>query len=167
MPLYYVYSKGHLVDHPLDLSGFESMWDDFVSFYIGCSFTFEMTMIENGIDLANTRMKKNVSMFSSNIALESVGPFNGRLTVSMRMIAKSQLEKAFMISSQYPLHHGAPIHIGDPSCIGINDIMKPDLGDPPVEVRDEDIPVFWGCGVTETDAIANASKSTEIFKFSF
>ena len=133
------------------------MWDDFVSFYLGCSFTFEIAMVENGIDLAHVRMKKVVSMFSSNIALESVGPFNGRLTVSMRMIAKSQLEKAFMISSQYPLHHGAPIHIGDPSRIGINDVMKPDEGDPPVEVCDEDIPVFWGCGVTQEKAITNAS----------
>ena len=154
------------MEDTLDLGGFESMWDDFVSFYLGCSYTFETAMMENGIDLANTRMKKNVSMFSSNIALESVGPFSGKMTLSMRMIAQSQLEKAFMISSQYPLHHGAPIHIGDPSRVGINDVMKPDKGDPPVEIRDEDIPVFWACGVTEKEAITSASESTGILKFS-
>lgn len=135
------------------------MWDDFVSFYIGCSYSFEAALIESGIDLANTRNKKNVSMYFSNIMMDPVGPFEGRVVLSMRMIEKSQLEKAFTISSQYPDHHGAPVHIGDPSRLGIDDIMKPEKGDPPVEVRETQVPVFWACGVTEREAIFSASKS--------
>lgn len=148
------------MEDSLDLGAFDSMWNNYVSFYIGCSFTFDTALLENGIELEHTVKGKNISLYSSNISLYSVGSFEGKMTVSLRMFNKSQLEKAFMISSQYPDHHGAPVHIGDPSHIGINDIMKPDMGDLPVK-RDGDVPVFWACGVTAREAIVSASKSVK------
>src|SRR5436305_1439370 len=39
--------------------------------------------------------------------------------------------------------------------IGINDISKPDYGDP-VPVEADEIPVFWACGVTPQSVIAAA-----------
>ena len=148
------------MEDSLDLGAFDSMWNNYVSFYIGCSFTFDTALLENGIELEHTVKGKNISLYSSNISLYSVGSFEGKMTVSLRMFNKSQLEKAFMISSQYPDHHGAPVHIGDPSRIGINDIMKPDMGDLPVK-RDGDVPVFCACGVTAREAIVSASKSVK------
>ena len=53
----------------------------------------------------------------------------------------------------FPSVHGAPVHIGKPELIGIKDIMKPDYGDA-VEVRDDEMPVFWACGVTPQSVIA-------------
>lgn len=38
-------------------------------------------------------------------------------------------------------------HLGDPALIGIADLSRPDYGDA-VPVHDDDIPVFWACGVT-------------------
>ena len=55
-----------------------------------------------------------------------------------------------------PEVHGAPVHIGDPSQIGISDLSRPDYGDA-VEVMPDELPVFWACGVTPQAAIA-ASK---------
>jgi uncharacterized protein YcsI (UPF0317 family) len=157
LPRYFIYSKGRIVEDTLDLSGFDSMWDNYSSFYIGCSFTFDTALLENGIELEHTVKGKNISLYSSNIALYPVGSFEGKMTVSLRLFTTNQLEKALMISSQYPDHHGAPVHIGDPSHIGIDDIMKPDMGDPPV-TKDGDVPVFWACGVTAREAIFSASK---------
>ena len=54
-----------------------------------------------------------------------------------------------------PNVHGAPVHMGDPSVIGIGDVMKPDYGDP-VDIYDGEIPVFWPCGVTPQAAVENA-----------
>jgi uncharacterized protein YcsI (UPF0317 family) len=45
--------------------------------------------------------------------------------------------------------------VGDPSLIGIKDLQRPDYGDA-VEVRDDEIPVFWACGVTPQAAIVRA-----------
>lgn len=39
--------------------------------------------------------------------------------------------------------------------IGIADLAKPDYGDP-VTVADDEIPVFWACGVTPQSVIAAA-----------
>jgi uncharacterized protein YcsI (UPF0317 family) len=60
------------------------------------------------------------------------------------------------ITSRFPAVHGAPVHIGLPHLIGIEDISRPDYGDA-VEVRDDELPVFWACGVTPQSVIA-ASK---------
>jgi uncharacterized protein YcsI (UPF0317 family) len=49
--------------------------------------------------------------------------------------------------------HGAPVHIGKPELIGIKDIMKPDYGDP-APMKDDEIPVFWACGVTPQSVVA-------------
>jgi uncharacterized protein YcsI (UPF0317 family) len=47
---------------------------------------------------------------------------------------------------------GAPVHIGEPQALGIQDINKPDFGDP-VTLRPGEIPVFWACGVTPQAAV--------------
>ena len=51
--------------------------------------------------------------------------------------------------------HGAPLHIGEPSVLGIEDLEQPDFGEP-VTIKDGQIPVFWACGVTPQIALANA-----------
>ena len=48
------------------------------------------------------------------------------------------------------------VHVGLPAQIGIADVTKPDYGDA-VTVRDDELPVFWACGVTPQAALV-ASK---------
>jgi uncharacterized protein YcsI (UPF0317 family) len=63
--------------------------------------------------------------------------------------------KAVEITSRFRAAHGAPVHLGDPAAIGIDDISKPDWGDA-VDIRDGEIPVFWACGVTPQLVLQNA-----------
>ena len=84
------------------------------------------------------------------------GAFHGPMVVSMRPIPSAQLAKAVTASARFPNAHGAPIHVGDPAAIGIEDITRPDWGDAQ-EFRPGDVPVFWACGVTP-QAVALASK---------
>ena len=46
-------------------------------------------------------------------------------------------------------------NIGDPSVIGIEDISKPDFGDP-VDIHEGEVPVFWACGVTPQAVVMNS-----------
>ena len=66
----------------------------------------------------------------------------------MRPLNANDAIKSIEISSQYPAVHGSPVHLGDPTQIGIKNIMKPEYGDPPRELKKNEIPVFWACGVT-------------------
>ena len=54
---------------------------------------------------------------------------------------------AVRLTADYPLAHGAPLHVGDPAAIGIADLGRPDFGDP-IEPLADEVPVFWACGVT-------------------
>ena len=45
--------------------------------------------------------------------------------------------------------------VGRPDLIGIKDINKPDHGDA-VPIKDDEIPVFWACGVTPQSVVATA-----------
>jgi uncharacterized protein YcsI (UPF0317 family) len=69
------------------------------------------------------------------------------MVVSMRPIRAEQVEKTTEICARYPGSHGSPLHIGDPSKIGVPDILRPDFGDA-VPIAPGEVPVFWACGVT-------------------
>ncbi|MCH4185026.1 MAG: putative hydro-lyase [Eggerthellaceae bacterium] len=152
-PRYRIYRNGVLDDEVTDV---QSLWrDDLVSFVIGCSFSFESELIEAGIEMRHNTMGRNVSMYLTNIPCQSAGSMSGNMVVSMRPIPYEQVVKAVQISGAIPKVHGAPVHIGDPSVIGIKDISKPDFGDP-VDIHPGEVPVFWACGVTPQAVIMHS-----------
>ena len=151
LPRYRVWRHGELVAEPEDIS---DVWrDDLVSFVIGCSFSFEEALMAEGIVLRHIARGCNVPMYRTSIATAEAGPFHGPMVVSMRPMTPANAIRAVQITTRFPAVHGAPVHIGKPELIGIKDIMKPDYGDV-VEVRDDELPVFWACGVTPQSVIA-------------
>ena len=64
--------------------------------------------------------------------------------------------RAVQITSRFASVHGAPVHVGDPEQIGIEDLDRPHYGDA-VTVHPGEVPVFWACGVTP-QAVAVASR---------
>jgi len=130
------------------------LWrDDLVAFLIGCSFSFEEAMLDNGLPVRHIEQGRNVPMYRTAIPTEPAGPFQGPLVVSMRPLKAADAIRAIQVTSRFPSVHGAPVHLGDPGLIGIADIDRPDYGDA-VEIRPGEIPVFWACGVTPQSVVA-------------
>jgi uncharacterized protein YcsI (UPF0317 family) len=153
LPRYRVWQHGEVADEPTQI---ESLWqDDFVTFVIGCSFSFEEALIADDITLRHIEQGRNVAMYRTNIPTEPAGPFHGPMVVSMRPLRAAAAIRAVQITSRLPAVHGAPVHLGDPSLIGIKDLSRPDYGDA-VEVMADELPVFWACGVTPQAALAQA-----------
>ncbi|HVH74381.1 MAG TPA: putative hydro-lyase [Stellaceae bacterium] len=153
LPRYRVWRRGELIDEPTDLRDF---WrDDLVSFALGCSFSFETALVEDGIELRHITLGTNVPMYRTNLPCAAAGPFHGPLVVSMRPLKPADAIRAVQITSRFPSVHGAPVHLGLPAAIGIEDIAKPDYGDA-VPVYADELPVFWACGVTPQAVIAEA-----------
>jgi uncharacterized protein YcsI (UPF0317 family) len=153
LPRYRVWREGEVTDEPTDI---RALWqDDFVTFVIGCSFSFEEALMADGIPLRHIEQRRNVAMYRTNVATEPAGPFKGPMVVSMRPMRAADAIRAVQITSRLPNVHGAPVHIGDPAQIGIADLAKPDYGDA-VEVHDGELPVFWACGVTPQAALMQA-----------
>ena len=146
-----VWKNGELVAEPENV---KDVWrDDLVSFVIGCSFSFEEALMADGIEMRHIALNKTVPMFRTSVQTKPAGPFHGPMVMSMRPMTPAHAIRAVQITTRFPAVHGAPVHIGKPELIGISDIMKPDYGDA-VPVRDDEIPVFWACGVTPQSVIA-------------
>ena len=156
IPKYRIYEKGVLTG---EYTNVESFWrKDLVSFLIGCSFSFESELLDAGIEVRHISMGCNVPMYITNIECEPAGIFSGKMVVSMRPIPYEQIVKAVTVTGQMPKVHGTPIHIGDPSVIGIMDVNKPDFGDA-VSIMPGEVPVFWCCGVTPQSVVMNVKPS--------
>ena len=154
IPRYRIYRKGELVDEVTDIAKY---WqDDLVAFLLGCSFSFEGPMLEDGLEIRHITDHHNVPMYKTNIDCVPAGVFHGPLVVSMRPMKPADAIRAVQITTRMPFVHGAPVHLGDPEAIGIKDIDKPDFGEPSV-IKPGEIPVFWACGVTP-QAVAMATK---------
>ena len=145
VPRYRVYENGDLVDEPTDI---RSYWrDDLVSFLIGCSFTFERALLDAGLYLAHLDQGRNVPMYVTGRECVPSGVFTGPMVVSMRPYRADEVPLAVAISGRYPTMHGAPVHVGDPDSLGVKDLNEPEFGEP-VEIAEDQVPVFWACGVT-------------------
>jgi len=150
LPRYRVWRDGALVDEPSDILKY---WrDDLVTFAIGCSFSFEQALLEDGIELRHMTQDCTVPMYRTSVETVPAGPFHGPLVVSMRPMKPADAIRAVQITTRFPSVHGAPVHLGKPESIGIADIAKPDWGDA-VPIHDDEIPVFWACGVTPQSVI--------------
>ncbi|PIC62942.1 DUF1445 domain-containing protein [Sporosarcina sp. P13] len=154
LPSYRIYKDGVLTEEVKDITDY---WeDDMVGFLLGCSFTFEAPLLDNGIPIRHIEENRNVPMYKTDIACNQAGIFQGPTVVSMRPMTAQDAIRAIQITTRFPAVHGAPIHLGDPSLIGIDDISKPDFGES-VTINEGEIPVFWACGVTP-QAVAMESK---------
>ena len=82
LPKYRVFEYGKMVDEVAEIS---PQWsDDFVTFVLGCSFSFEEALIADGLEVRNIIEGVNVPMYRTNIPCQSAGRFSGDMVVSMR-----------------------------------------------------------------------------------
>lgn len=170
-PRYMVYRDSKLTSFEcLDV---EKEWtDDHVAFLIGCSFSFETALSVAGLVPRHIVTKRNIPMYRTKVPLCPAGVFtNGTYVVSMRQYNALEVETIRDITRRYTSTHGEPIAWGWDAvqALGIEDIDTPEWGEPPktwdgrplgrIEGSQEEIPVFWGCGVTPQEAVMKAGLS--------
>jgi len=154
LPKYRIYENGKLVEETGDLL---SKWqDDWVAFLLGCSFTFDWLLQGAGIPVRHLDQGSNVPMYETNRKLKRSGRLHGNLVVSMRPISRKDIDRVIELTGPLDLAHGEPIHIGSPEDLGISNLELPEYGDA-VEIRDDEVSVFWACGVT-AQQVARASR---------
>lgn len=167
-PKYMVYKDSQLVKFQCD-DIMEEWTEDHVCFVIGCSFSFESELANAGLLPRHVFQDKIVPMYRTNIPLCKAGVFNsGTYVVSMRPYSEAQIEQVRNITRPFVATHGEPIAWGWEALdlLGIKNIDKPEWGDPPTTLdghpfseqfgRKDDMPVFWGCGVTPQEAVMKA-----------
>src|SRR5260221_9840149 len=153
VPRYRVFRDGVEVAAPTDIS---AEWrDDLVAFVLGCSFSFEWALMEAGLRLRHVEAGSTVPMYRTNPGCVAPHRFPRPMVLSMRAFPAAAGVLRIHITSPLPTVHGAPVHIGLPQAIGIGDLGRPDFGDA-VELRADELPLFWACGVTPQVVIEQA-----------
>lgn len=180
IPRYNIYDRGSLVES--GCTDVKNVWtDDSVAFLIGCSFSFEAALTEAGLIPRHIEKGRNVPMYRTNIPLNPSGVFQGSTyIVSMRPYKRRDIEQVRDITRPFIRTHGEPIGWGWDAVdrLGIRNIDVPEFGDATLttdgrffgearnaklsklagEDEDEEVPVFWGCGVTPQEAVMKAGK---------
>ena len=153
IPCYHIFRNGEFVEEVTDI---RSYWhDDLVTFALGCSFSFEEALQEAGVRLKFLERNNVAAVYVTNVDTVPAGPFKGPLVVTMRAFTPADAIRAVQITSRFPNVHGAPVHLGNPESIGV-DLSRRylDVGDP--EVAEDELPVFWACGLTPQLAVKRA-----------
>ncbi len=157
LPKYRIWREGGLEKEITDIR--EYWREDFVAFALGCSLSFEQAIDQDGIAfrVLDDKTGRRSCYYDTNVDCVPAGRFRGKLVVSMRLFKPADAIRVVQITSRFPAVHGAPVHIGKPHLIGIDDLVAEDgHGGGWEEPHDDEIPVFWGCGVTPQRAIVNA-----------
>lgn len=150
LPAYRVWRDGELTDEPTEV---RRLWrPDLVAFLIGCSFTFDAALRQVGIPLRHVEEGRNISMYVTDRQCRPAERLRGPLVVTMRPVPSDLVATAIRVTAGMPTLHGAPVHVGNPSGLGIEDLDRPDFGTP-VTIRDGEVPVFWACGTTPQAAV--------------
>jgi uncharacterized protein YcsI (UPF0317 family) len=152
-PKYRIFRDGERQE---DVTDIRELWrDDFVGFAMGCSFSFEEALVEAGLELRHWSNNSLVPMYLTNIETTPAGRFGGPMVVSMRPFRPADAIRAVQVTTKFPTVHGAPVHLGRPDLIGVEDVNVAWQGDEP-DIRDDEMPVFWACGVTPQVAVRRA-----------
>jgi len=156
VPRYRIFTNGKQEGDVTDL---RDLWrEDLVTFVLGCSFSFEEALMAAGLRLRYVDQGTNVPMYRTSVDTVPAGRFRGKLVVSMRPFKPADAIRAIEITSRYPRVHGSPIHVGFPEMIGIENLDQPWAGDA-TEVRADELPLFWACGITPQSVVLEAKPS--------
>ncbi|XP_033639124.1 D-glutamate cyclase, mitochondrial-like isoform X2 [Asterias rubens] len=152
LPAYYVFEDGKISGTIQDLNAYRDVIHDYVTFYQGCSFSFEGALLAAGVPVRNIEQNSDTSAYRLNVTCHPVGPFSAQMITSMRPIPRAQVQTAFRATHPFTSAHGAPVHMGNPELVGVYDLSKTDYL-VPVKFHEGDVPVFWACGITGPESL--------------
>jgi len=152
LPAYHVHENGKWRPLP----DIVELWrPDLVIFAIGCWLGAEGALAGEGIRMRHRELGLQGGLYKTKLRSNPSGPFQGPLVVSMRPFRNSDLTRVIAITGGMPLSHGAPLHVGDEEELGIEDLARPDWGEPVLPEPNETA-AFWPCGLTALAALQNS-----------
>ena len=147
-----MFRNGELIDEPTDIS---NHWrDDLVIFALGCSFSFEDALMQDGIELRHITNGTTVPMYRTSIE-----------TAAGRPVPRPAggVDAAAEAGRRHPRHpdhdalSGRARRAGAYRQAGADRHQGHHAG-PTTAIRrrcnDDEMPVFWACGVTPQSVVA-------------
>ena len=132
--------------------------DDTVTFLVGSSVSFDGLLVEKALPPACGPV-----IYVTDHDCAPVGPFRGKVVVTMRSFAPDLAGKAGEYTTHFPQCHGAPLGRNNATDLGISDESR-DMWDRPVTIPPGTDRVYWACGVTPS-LVLQTSKIPEAMTY--
>jgi uncharacterized protein YcsI (UPF0317 family) len=147
---YQVWQDGAVQAQVPDLRSF---WRaDDVAVVLGCWFSQEAALAAAGVRMRHIELGIQGGLFRTRLACVPTPRFSGPVVVSARPFQQRDVETVARLTALLPEGHGAPLHRGDPAALGIEDISRPDFGEP-LPPQPGETMLYWGCGLTTIEAL--------------
>ena len=113
-----------------------------VTFLIGSSVSFDGLLIDKGY-----RPAFGPCIQLTGIDCEGVGPFKGKMAVTLRSFDPAVIDDVWEFTSHFPQCHGAPIGKNNARELGI---VEPDhtMNGKSIAVPEGTDRLYWACGIT-------------------
>ncbi|MFZ4288552.1 D-glutamate cyclase family protein [Variovorax sp. HJSM1_2] len=150
---YQIWHNGAVQAEVADLCSF---WrDDDVALVLGCWFSQEAALAAAGVYMRHIERGVQGGLFCTQLLCQPTEHFGGPVVVSARPFQHADVETVVRLTALLPEGHGAPLHRGDPAALGIEDIARPDFGEP-LPPQPGETMLYWGCGLTAVEALRRA-----------
>ncbi|XP_070270951.1 D-glutamate cyclase, mitochondrial-like isoform X2 [Myotis yumanensis] len=152
-PQFRKYEFGACTGSLTSLEEYSEQLKDMVTFFLGCSASLEGAWEKAGLPRRDPPGHGHVGAYKTTVPCTTVAGFCCPLVVTMRPVPKDKLERLVQASCSLMGEQGQPVHIGDPELLGIQDLSRPDYGDP-VPCQPGEVPVFWPSQLTSLEAVS-------------
>ena len=152
---YLIFKNGELAE---EVTNIKEYWrDDLVAIFTASLHGATQLLHNRGVKF------REMGAFTSNIKATPSGRFECDNMVVAAILFATPLDaiRAIQVFSQIPVQHGYPIHMGEPSEIGI-DLMQPDVWNPhspdspPLPPQPGEICLYWVGSVSGMYALKDA-----------
>ena len=153
VPRYRVWRDGEVVEEPTDIM---AHWrDDLVAFVLGCSFSFEEALMEDGLPIRHIEREVRVPMYRTNIACSPSGPFAGSDGGVDAAVQAGRCDPRGADHLALSLRARRPGSSRPSAFDRHRGYRKARLRRSRCRSQADEIPVFWACGVTPQAVIAS------------
>ncbi|MFG3256266.1 D-glutamate cyclase family protein [Streptomyces sp. NPDC048172] len=153
LPRYRVWEDGVVVAEP---AGATAHWrTDLVAFLLGAPCSLDEALAAAGVPLRHVEQGLPLPAYATNRSTRPAGRLSGPLVATMRPVPAALTATVRTVCREANGLRGGPLHIGDPSSLGVRALARPDFGEP-VRPLPGDVPVFWPSPHTVEAALASS-----------
>lgn len=151
-PQFQRFEAGTCMANLCSLEELRQQLEDMTAYVLDEGSSLEAVLEEAGLPTGTSASSPGA--YKTSVPCAAIEGFSCPLVVTMRPVPLDKLSRLIQVCDSRGPEPGHPIHIGAPELLGIQDLAKPDFGEP-LACPPGAVPVFWPSWLTSLGAVSN------------